>query len=146
VGTWSVVISFCVMTLWLPLKERVGLGTLVNAVNVGMSMDISTFFIPQAQSDAVSIIYLIFGLILGAFGSGLYLTAGFGPGPRDGLMTGLAKFGLSIRFGRFSIEGIILCAGILLGGRFGLATIAFAIFIGPLVQFFMTRLATEIKA
>jgi len=142
IGGWTVITSFLVMTLWFPLKERFGLGTVVNSINVGLTMDLSSTLIPAATSPLVAGIFVALGILLAGIGSGLYIGAKFGPGPRDGLMTGLSsRYSFTIRATRFAIELSVLFAGLVLGGTFGIGTVAFALFIGPLVQYFLDKLS-----
>lgn len=130
-----------VMLAWIPLRERPGIGTLSNAVLVGLVADAALALIAAPGSMAVRVTFLVVGILGTAVGTGLYVGAGFGPGPRDGLMTGLARRGLSVRVVRTGIEIAALTVGLLLGGSVGVGTIAFALGIGPLVQLALPRLA-----
>jgi hypothetical protein len=138
IGIWSIIVSFVVLLLWLPLKERYGLGTLINAILIGVMIDVSVLVIPET-SGIWAVVMLSGGILMIAVASGMYIGANLGPGPRDGLMTALARKGPSIRITRSIIEVVVLIAGVLLGGAFGVGTIAFALLIGPLVQFFLPR-------
>lgn len=124
--------------MWLPLKERYGLGTLINAILIGVMIDVSVLVIPET-SGIWAVVMLSGGILMIAVASGMYIGANLGPGPRDGLMTAIARKGPSIRITRSIIEVAVLIAGVLLGGSFGIGTIAFALLIGPLVQFFLPR-------
>jgi len=117
-----------------------GLGTLLNAVIIGVVIDLTGLVIPGAATSYMAWVMLTGGVILIGVASGLYIGAALGPGPRDGLMTGIAMRGASIRLTRAVIEISVLTLGWLLGGTFGLGTIVFALAIGPLVQFFLPRL------
>jgi len=139
VGAWSIMVSFLVLLLWIPLRERYGVGTLLNAVVIGVMIDVTVAVLPAAGHIAVAVPMLAFGIFLIGFGSGLYIGANLGPGPRDGLMTGIARRGLSIRVTRWLLELTVLATGWLLGGTFGIGTVAFVILIGPTVQFFLPR-------
>jgi uncharacterized membrane protein YczE len=141
VGIWSIIVSVAVLLLWLPLGEPYGPGTLLNAVIIGVMIDATAAVIPGAESTVVAWGMLLGGILLIGFASGLYIGANLGPGPRDGLMTGIAKRGPSIRLTRSVIEIVVLVTGWLLGGTFGIGTILFALAIGPLVQFFLPRWA-----
>jgi uncharacterized membrane protein YczE len=139
VGIWSIIISFVVLLLWIPLREPYGIGTVLNALIIGVMIDVTAAVLPEARNTVVAIFMLGSGILLIGFASGLYIGANLGPGPRDGLMTGIARKGPSIRLTRSIIEIVVLIAGWLLGGAFGIGTIAFALLIGPLVQFFLPR-------
>ena len=112
---------------------------MTNAVLVGVTIDITLGLVDEAGSALLRWAYLLGAIGLIGFGSGLYIGARLGPGPRDGVMTGLAARGLSIRLARTIIEGTVLLAGWLLGGAVGIGTVVFAVLIGPLVQFFLRR-------
>lgn len=143
VGSATVVISFVVLLLWIPLRQRPGLGTVVNAVWVGVALEFPLAILPAELPLAPRWLLLAGGIALVAIGSGFYLTSALGPGPRDGLMTGLnTRTGLSLRLVRWGIEVTVLVAGFLLGGTVGLGTVAFAMAIGPGVQFAVERLST----
>jgi uncharacterized membrane protein YczE len=135
IGSATILISFVVLLIWIPLSQRPGLGTLMNAVVIGLAIAVMLPLLPEDPSDPMRAALLIFGIALVAIGSGFYLTARLGPGPRDGLMTGLHRTtGLSLRLVRFGIEGAATAGGFLLGGRVGIGTLAFAVLIGPAVQ------------
>jgi uncharacterized membrane protein YczE len=139
VGVWSIIVSVVVLLLWLPLKQPYGLGTLLNAIIIGVVIDLTGLFIPAATTTGVAWVMLLAGVVLIGVASGLYIGANLGPGPRDGLMTGIARRGPSIRLTRAVIEITVLTLGWIFGGTFGLGTIVFALAIGPLVQFFLPR-------
>ncbi|MCT9932758.1 hypothetical protein N5079_21370 [Planotetraspora sp. A-T 1434] len=126
-----------VLLLWIPLRQRPGLGTISNVVLVGTFADLVMWLVPEPGQWAAKWAFLLGGIVCIAAASGLYINAGFGPGPRDGLMTGLARLGLSIRLGRTLVELTVLGAGWLLGGTVGVGTVVFAVTIGPLTQLFM---------
>ena len=143
VGTATIAISFVVLALWIPLRQRLGLGTLANAVVIGAAIDMALLALPEDPAGAARVALLIGGIALVAIGSGLYLTTALGPGPRDGLMTGLhARTGASLRLVRGSIEVTALLVGVALGGTVGLGTLAFALAIGPAVQLAVERWQT----
>lgn len=138
IGAVIVGVSFLVLLLWIPLKIRPGWGTLANAVLIGTFVDLSMPLLPEAEGILWQIVFLAGGLFLLAVASACYLGAAFGPGARDGLMTGLARrTGWSIRLCRTLIEVTVAAAGWLLGGTLGIGTIAEAFLIGPLVQWLM---------
>ena len=139
VGLWTIIVSFVVLLFWVPLRERYGLGTLLNALIVGAMIDVAVLTVPVAEAWYAQAALVVGGVVTVGFASGLYIGAGFAPGPRDGLMTGIAKRGPSIRLTRTVIEVSVVAAGWLLGGTLGLGTLAFAFGIGPLVQFFLPR-------
>jgi uncharacterized membrane protein YczE len=139
VGIWSIIVSFVVLVGWLPLRERYGVGTVLNAVVIGVVIDIGVLFIPEPGTVWLDSLMLVVGILAIGLASGMYIGANLGPGPRDGLMTAVARRGVSIRATRWGLEIAVLITGILLGGTFGVGTIAFALFIGPLVQFFLPR-------
>ena len=141
VGVWSIIVSMVVLGLWLPLRERYGLGTLLNAVIIGVVLDVTAVVLPEANSSGVAWVMLIGGVVLIGIASGLYIGADLGPGPRDGLMTGIARRGPSIRLTRAMIEITVLTAGWILGGTLGIGTLIFALGIGPLVQYLLPRLS-----
>ncbi|MFI0982277.1 YitT family protein [Streptomyces sp. NPDC021093] len=124
-----------VLLAWLPLKVRPGIGTVGNILVVGLVADRTLALLP-AQPDGVAVrtALLLSGIVLNALATGLYVGAGLGPGPRDGLMTGLARYRFSLRTVRTGIELTVLLAGWLLGGTVGVGTVLFAVAIGPLTQ------------
>nr|QMS48122.1 FIG00761799: membrane protein [uncultured bacterium] len=140
-GTVSVAVSFIVLLAWIPLRQRVGIGTILNAVIVGFMIDIVVWALPDVANLAARWALLLGGLVVMGLGSGLYIGAGLGPGARDGLMTGLHRRGVgSLRVIRTTIELTVLAAGWLMGGTVGVGTVLAALAIGPLVQFFLPRL------
>ncbi len=144
---WIIVITgVLLLLLWIPLNERPGLGTILNALVIGVVFDITSPIIGDHELLAVRVPMMVGGIVVVAVGSGFYIGAGLGPGPRDGLMTGLAKHSIagrsiSIRAGRTFVELTVLVVGVLLGGSIGVGTLAFMFGIGPLVQIFLPLLA-----
>ncbi|MEV4621828.1 hypothetical protein AB0J74_24350 [Asanoa sp. NPDC049573] len=132
--------AIVVLLLWIPLRQRPGIGTVANVVVVGLVTDGTLWLLPDLDALAPRIALLIAGILANAVATGLYVGAGLGPGPRDGLMTGLAARGHSIRLVRTLIELTVLVIGWLLGGSVGFGTIAYALAIGPLVGVFLPRL------
>lgn len=141
VGTWAVIVGAAVMLLWIPLRQRPGLGTLSNVVVVGFVIDLVLVLIPSVHGLGVRYAVLLSGIALNGIATGAYIGAGLGPGPRDGLMTGLAARGHSIRVVRTGIELSVLLAGWLLGGNVGIGTVLYAVAIGPIAHIFIPRLA-----
>jgi uncharacterized membrane protein YczE len=142
IGTVVIVVGALVLVSWIPLRQWPGLGTLSNVVLVGASLDWALALLPTPGVLAVRIGYLTAGILLCGVATGLYIGANFGPGPRDGLMTGIARrTGWSIRLTRTGIEASVLLAGFLLGGTVGVGTVVYAVTIGPLAQVFLRRFA-----
>jgi len=140
VGIWSIIVSAVVLLFWIPLQERIGIGTVANVIIIGLMIDAAAAVIPEPGTTLIAWVMLLGGVLLIGLASGLYIGANFGPGPRDGLMTGIAKRGHSIRLTRTLIEVTVLAIGWALGGTFGWGTVIFAVLIGPLVHFFLPRL------
>ncbi|MFI6316001.1 YitT family protein [Nonomuraea sp. NPDC050556] len=135
IGTVIIGVGALVLLLWIPLRQKPGLGTLSNVVFLGLFADAAIWVLPT-PSGVLSWVYLVGAVVAIALATVLYIGAGMGPGPRDGLMTGLMRLGLSVRLGRFLIEITVLAAGWLLGGTVGIGTLVFALAIGPLTQLF----------
>jgi uncharacterized membrane protein YczE len=134
-GTVSILVGIPVMAAWYPLGERPGVGTILNIAIIGTATNVAMDLIPAAQDLPVQVVMMLAGVGTIAVGSGLYLASDLGPGPRDGLMTGLhLRFGWSIRRARTGIELGVLVLGFVLGGTIGIGTIVFALGIGPAVQ------------
>lgn len=143
-GTVVILVGGAVMLLWIPLRQRPGLGTIANLFMIGISADISLALLPTPESLPVRSAWLVLGIVLNGVAGGAYIGAALGPGPRDGLMTGLAdRTGWALRRVRTSIELSVLAAGVALGGTIGLGTILYALAIGPLVHFFLDLLTVE---
>jgi len=136
-GTIVIAISAVVLLLWIPLRERPGIGTIANAIVIGLVVDAALLVIATPDTTAGRWGLMLSGVVLNGIGTGLYIGAGLGPGPRDGLMTGLAARGRSISVVRTAIEAVVLGLGWLLGGTVGVGTIVFALGIGPLAQVFL---------
>lgn len=135
-GPTIVVVSFVVLLAWIPLRERPGLGTVANAVLVGTFIDLSAHILPDSAPEAMAarIALVAGGIVINGIATGMYIGARFGPGPRDGLMTAIAKRRWTVRSVRTAIEVSVLAAGIALGGAVGVATVAFAVLIGPIAH------------
>lgn len=138
IGVVSIFVGAAVLLLWIPLRQRPGLGTVSNVFVVGIAMDGTLALLPDAHTLAVRIPLLVAGIVLNGAATGLYITARFGPGPRDGLMTGLhQRTGRSIRLMRTAIEVAVVATGFALGGTVGIGTVLYAVAIGPLAQLFL---------
>ncbi len=134
IGWVVIVVSALVLLAWIPLRQRPGWGTLSNLIVVGLIVNAALDVIPVVDHLPVRVSLLAAGILLNAGATGLYIGAGLGPGPRDGLMTGLAAKGHSLRLVRTGIELSVLVLGYVLGGSVGLGTVAYALLIGPLVH------------
>jgi uncharacterized membrane protein YczE len=140
IGTVGILVGVVLLAAFLPLRERFGIGTLANTVVIGVVIDLTLLVLPEATTPPFQLAAMVAGIVAVAVGSGAYIGAGLGPGPRDGLMTGLVRrTGVSIRVVRTGIELAALGLGVVLGGTFGVGTIVFALTIGPLVQVFLPR-------
>jgi uncharacterized membrane protein YczE len=139
-GWWVCIVGAVVLLLWIPLHQRPGLGTVSNVVVVGVVLEATFAVVGPAEGSALRGAFLAAGIVLNGFATGLYIGARFGPGPRDGLMTGLAARGRSIRAVRTAIELTVLALGALLGGTVGIGTVAYAVAIGPLAHVFVPAL------
>jgi len=137
-GMMTILLSIVVLLCWIPLRERPGIGTLLNAVLVGPSADVGLALLPQTESLWIRVPYLAAGVVVIGLATGLYIGARFGPGPRDGLMTGLHRVTrMPIWIARTALEVTVVLIGWLLGGNVGFGTLLFALTIGPICQFFL---------
>jgi uncharacterized membrane protein YczE len=144
IGLATLVVSVCVLLLWIPLRERPGLGTVCNAIVIALALQVMVGVLPQPDNVAVQLAFVFAGIAVIGVGSGVYLTANLGPGPRDGWMTGLhVRYGWPISRVRLAIEAVVLVLGWLLGGTVGIGTVLFALLIGPAVGYGL-RLAGRI--
>jgi uncharacterized membrane protein YczE len=143
-GQVIVVVSGLVLLLWIPLRQRPGFGTLANAVLVGVFADITVALIDQPRALAARVMMMLVGIALNGVATGLYIGANLGPGPRDGLMTGLAARGWSIRVVRTGVEVVVLIAGWRLGGTVGVGTVLYSLAIGPLAQIFIPLFSSDV--
>ncbi|MFV0373115.1 YczE/YyaS/YitT family protein [Microbacterium sp.] len=135
IGWITNIVGFLVMLLWIPLRQRPGIGTIGNILLVGTSIQLTLPLLPAVEGFLVQVAVFVAGVVVVAAASGLYIGAHLGPGPRDGLMTGLHdRFGWPLWACRFGVEATVLLAGWLLGGTVGLGTVLFAVLIGPLVH------------
>ncbi|UGS27409.1 hypothetical protein K8F61_04200 [Microbacterium resistens] len=137
-GAITILVSIVVLLLWIPIRQRPGIGTLLNALLVGPAADVGFLVIPVAKDLWVQILLFLVGLLVLAAATGLYIGAHFGPGPRDGLMTGLhRRTGWPIWIVRTGIEVAVVAIGWVLGGTVGAGTVAFALLVGPFCQLFL---------
>lgn len=134
-GTVIILTGAAVLLLWIPIRQMPGLGTVSNVIVLGLAADATLAVLPPLESMVARSALLAGAIVLNAIATGMYIGAGFGPGPRDGLMTGLhARTGWSLRGIRTAIELSVLLIGWLLGGKFGVGTVIYALSIGPLIQ------------
>jgi len=134
-GILTNIIGIGVLLLWIPIKQKPGIGTVLNVLLIGPSAELGLALIPAPEGIVLQVAYFAGGLALLAIATGLYIGARFGPGPRDGLMTGIhRRFGWKIWIVRTAIEVTVLTVGWVLGGNVGLGTLAFALLIGPMVN------------
>jgi uncharacterized membrane protein YczE len=133
-GSLNIAVGVGVLLLWLPLRQRPGIGTVLNVLVIGLVVDLTLALLPEPEHLAVRVPAMLAGVVLMGVGSGLYIGAGLGPGPRDGLMTGVAARGHSVRSVRTALEVTVLVLGWALGGTVGVGTVVLALAIGPLVQ------------
>jgi len=139
-GACSIAVGVVMLAAWLPLRQRPGFGTVSNVLVIGPALDVSLWLLPAANGPALRAVLAVAGVGLNAVATALYIGASFGPGPRDGLMTGLtARTGWSIRIIRTSLEVFVVATGWVLGGTVGVATVLYALAIGPLVQLLLPR-------
>ncbi|MET9763631.1 hypothetical protein ABZ016_32075 [Streptomyces sp. NPDC006372] len=138
IGVVLTVLGAAVLLAWIPLRQRPGLGTISNVLVIGMAMDATLTLVPDAHGLVLRIALTAAGIVLNGAATGLYIAARFGPGPRDGLMTGLHRVtGISIRLVRTGIELTVVATGFALGGTVGVGTLLYAVSIGPLAQLFL---------
>ncbi|MGW4108864.1 membrane protein YczE [Streptomyces sp. NPDC004976] len=137
-GVVLTIVGAAVLLLWIPLRQRPGLGTISNVLVIGAAMDATLAVVPDAHAMAVRVPLMTAGIVLNGAATGLYIAARFGPGPRDGLMTGLHQHtGVSVRLVRTALEITVVVTGFLLGGTVGVGTLLYAVTIGPLAQVFL---------
>ncbi|MFE0738721.1 YitT family protein [Streptomyces sp. NPDC058855] len=142
IGLVTTVLGALILLVWIPIRQRPGLGTVSNVLVIGLAMDLSLAVLPPMQGPAARIAAMAAGIVLNGMATGLYIAARFGPGPRDGLMTGLHRLtGRSVRLVRTGIEVTVVATGFLLGGSVGVGTVLYALAIGPLAQVFLRLFA-----
>lgn len=143
IGLITILVGFALFGVSLPLGEQIGLGTLLNVLLIGATIDLVLWPLNEPSSPVLQWLFLIGGTVAFAVGSGFYIGAGLGPGPRDSVMTSLARRGLRVGVVRTGIEITVLALGWMLGGSVGIGTLLFALAIGPLVAYFLPRLSLE---
>jgi len=140
-GTWSIIVGVAVLLLWIPLRQRPGIGTVSNAIVIGAALDPMLRVIEAPESLGWRAAYLVAGILINGVATAAYIGARLGPGPRDGLMTGLVRLtGRSVRLVRTGLEVTVVLIGWALGGNLGLGTVLFAVSIGPVVHVFLPKL------
>ncbi|MBK6301093.1 MAG: hypothetical protein IPF40_08575 [Actinomycetales bacterium] len=140
-GTWSIIVGVAVLLLWIPLRQRPGIGTVSNAIVIGAALDPMLRAIEAPESLGWRAAYLVAGILINGVATAAYIGARLGPGPRDGLMTGLVRLtGRSVRLVRTGLEVTVVLIGWALGGNLGLGTVLFAVSIGPVVHVFLPKL------
>lgn len=143
-GVITVCVSIVVLLVWIPLRQKPGIGTLLNALLVGPFADVGFWLLPFPEPLWLRVVFFVVGLVTLAAATGLYIGANFGPGPRDGLMTGLhQRTGQPIWLVRTGLEVAVVIVGWILGGNVGIGTVAFALLVGPLCQFFLRVFAVR---
>jgi uncharacterized membrane protein YczE len=146
IGTLTFLISLGVLLLWIPLKQQAGIGTILNAIIVAAVIEWSLPYLPHPETYAMQILQAVLGTLIVGVASGIYLIANLGPGPRDGLMTGCQKAtGLPIAWVRVFLEIVVITIGWTLGGTVGIATVIFAIGVGPAVSMGLYLIASISK-
>ncbi|HET9654539.1 MAG TPA: hypothetical protein VFP72_04245 [Kineosporiaceae bacterium] len=146
-GAVAIAVGVLVLLLWVPLRQRPGIGTVSNVVLIGLALDVAMRLLPQVSGYPLRLAFLLAGLLLNAVATAAYIGAGLGPGPRDGLMTGLVRRrGWPVRRVRTAIEVSVVAGGWLLGGNFGPGTLLYALAIGPLVHPLLPRFAVAVAA
>jgi uncharacterized membrane protein YczE len=147
IGTWSILVGLVVLMLWIPLREKPGWGTISNVIVIGGSIDLVLWLAPAVHGEVARWGCCLLGVLLGGVATGMYIGAGLGPGPRDGLMTGLARrTGWSIRAVRTLIEATVLVLGWVLGGNVGVVTVIYLLAIGPLAHVFVPLFSRRPRA
>lgn len=144
IGQVTIIVGALVLAVWIPLRQRPGFGTVANVVVIGLAMDAAIALLPSPDSLVVRTLFLVAGVGLNGAATAAYIGARLGPGPRDGLMTGLvARTGRSVRLVRTSLELAVLTVGFLLGGTLGVGTVLYAVSIGPIVHVLLPRLTVR---
>jgi uncharacterized membrane protein YczE len=135
------IVGFLLLLLWIPLRQRPGIGTILNAVEIGLVVNVIGDHLPSTDRLIPRLAYVVGAVTVIAVGSGLYIGAGLGTGPRDGIMIGLAARGYSVRVTRTVLEAVVMAVGIALGGHIGIGTLAFMLGIGPMIHIIIPRLS-----
>jgi uncharacterized membrane protein YczE len=146
-GTVTIIVGVAVLLLWIPLRQVPGLGTIANVVVIGLVTDVTLWLLDRPSAMVLRVLLLGGGIVLNGLAGALYIGSQFGPGPRDGLMTGLVRrTGRSIRLVRTTIEVTVLVVGFALGGVVGIGTVLYAVLIGPTVQLFLSLFTVPLEA
>ncbi len=144
VGTVSILVGAAVLLTWIPLRQWPGIGTVANVVVLGLAFNAVAGYLPDHPRLAVAIPMMLGGIVVNAFATALYIGARLGPGPRDGLMTGIvARTGGSVALVRTLLEVAVVAVGMLLGGTFGVGTVLYALGVGPLIAWFAAKLGVS---
>ena len=147
IGQWSIAVGALLLVAWVPLRQRPGLGTVANVVLIGLTLDAVLAVVDPPEAMAARVALLLGGVVGNGMATAAYIGAGLGPGPRDGLMTGLARrTGRSVRLVRTVIEVTVLAVGAVLGGTVGIGTVLYATAIGPLTQLFLVRFDVDARS
>jgi uncharacterized membrane protein YczE len=146
IGTWAIIVSLVVLLGWLPLRQRPGVGTVANAMIVGAVIDLVLALVHPPHALWARVALLVAGVAGNGIATGFYIGAGLGPGPRDGLSTGIAARGHSMRVVRTTVEATVVVSGFLLGGTVGIGTLLYALAIGPITHHTIPALATGTNA
>jgi len=147
IGVASAIVGVVVLLAWIPLRNKPGVGTVANVIVIAVTVDGGLAVLAAPTAVGTRVAMMLSAVLLNAVATVLYVGAGLGPGPRDGLMTGLvARTGLSVRMVRTAIEATVLTLGWLLGGSVGLGTVVYALGIGPLVQLLLRLTPTRLLA
>jgi uncharacterized membrane protein YczE len=145
-GTSTILVGAVVLLAWIPLRQRPGVGTISNVVVIGLALDASLAVLPEVDGLPLRLGLLLAGVVLNALATAAYVGVELGPGPRDGLMTGLVRrTSRSVRLVRTGIEVVVLVLGVVLGGTIGLGTLVYALAIGPLVQVLLPRVSVATR-
>jgi len=146
-GLMSIVVSFVVLLLWIPLRQWPGLGTVLNAVVIGVAIDATLALVPEVHGIGWRVVVMLAAILGNGVAGAMYIGSQLGPGPRDGLMTGLSRrTGRSIRLVRTALEVTVVLLGWMLGGIVGIGTVLYALLIGPVVQLFLPVLTVRVQA
>lgn len=138
IGLVTNIMGAILLLVWIPLRQRPGIGTIANVLLIGTTADLTLSVLPPLHGLPLQVAALVFSIVLNGIAGGMYIGAGLGPGPRDGLMTGTVRLtGWPIAYVRTGLELLVLAAGWLLGGTVGVGTVLFAFAVGPLVGFFL---------
>jgi uncharacterized membrane protein YczE len=144
-GTVSILVGVVVLLSWVPLRQRPGVGTISNVLVIGLALDASLAVLPEADGLPLRVVMVLGGVVLNALATAAYIGVHLGPGPRDGLMTGLVRrTGRSVRLVRTGIEVVVVVLGVLLGGTLGVGTLVYAVGVGPLVQALLPRVTVDL--